>query len=132
MCPPPSWTLQKSPLPLLQFDKEKNIPGNLTERIAYWLDLKIAKFSIPRHSSNRMMSTLIIVNITSTCVRDRLEDKYLLVHSKKTFLLPSVWPGIEYNWALVWKKSLLICFESYQGIPYSHTGIVERGRWTLC
>ena len=24
------------------------------------------------------------------------------------------------------KKSLLICFESYQGIPYSHTGRVDR------
>ena len=53
-------------------------------------------------------------------VRDSLEDKYMLVHSKKAFLLPSVWPGIEYTWALISKKSLLICFESYQGIPYSH------------
>ena len=45
----------------------------------------------------------------------------MLVHSKKAFFLPSVWPGIEYTWALISKKSLLICFESYQGIPYSHT-----------
>ena len=45
----------------------------------------------------------------------------MLVHSKKPFLLPSVWPETEYTYALIW-KSLLICFESYQGIPYSHTG----------
>ena len=31
---------------------------------------------------------------------------------KKAFLLPSVWPGVEYTWVLIWKKSLLICFES--------------------
>ena len=37
---------------------------------------------------------------------------------KKALLLPLVWPGTEYTWALIWKKSLLICFESYQGIPY--------------
>ena len=49
----------------------------------------------------------------------------MLVHSKKSFLLPPVWPETEYNWALIWKKSLLICFESYQGIPYSHTGRVR-------
>ena len=49
----------------------------------------------------------------------------MLFHSKKTFLLPSVWSGTEYTWALIWKKSLLICFESYQSIPYSHTGGVD-------
>ena len=25
----------------------------------------------------------------------------------------------------MWKNSLLICFESYQDIPYSHTGRVD-------
>ena len=45
----------------------------------------------------------------------------MLVHSavsttKKAFFLLSIWPGTE----CTWKKSLLICFESYQGIPYSH------------
>ena len=33
-------------------------------------------------------------------------------------LFPSVWPRTEYTWALIWKKSLIICLESYQGIPY--------------
>ena len=51
----------------------------------------------------------------------------MLVNSKKAFLFPSVWPETEYPWAFTWKKSLLICFESYQGIPYSHTGRVDRG-----
>ena len=47
----------------------------------------------------------------------------MIVHSKKAFLFPSVWPGIEYTRALIWKKSLLICFECYPGygIPYSST-----------
>ena len=43
----------------------------------------------------------------------------MLVHSKKVFLLPSVCPGTEYNY-------LLVCFESYQGIPYSYTGRRDR------
>ena len=72
------------------------------------------------------MNTFTIVNITHTIVRDSLEDKSMLIHSKKAFPLPSVCPGAEYTWALIWKKSLLICFESYQGIPYSNTGRVNR------
>ena len=55
----------------------------------------------------------------------------MLFHSKKAFLLLSVWPGTEYTWALICKKSLLICFESYQGIPYSHTGREDRNVNTL-
>ena len=50
----------------------------------------------------------------------------MLVYSKKHFILPSVWSETEYTWTLIWKKSLLICFESYQSIPYSHTGRVDR------
>ena len=45
----------------------------------------------------------------------------MLFIPKKALRLPSVWPGTEYTWALICKKSLLVCFESYQGIPYSHT-----------
>ena len=30
---------------------------------------------------------------------ESLEVKSMLVHSKKTFLLPSFWPGTEYTWA---------------------------------
>ena len=50
----------------------------------------------------------------------------MLFHSKWVFLFPSAWPGAKYTWALICKKSLQICFESYQGIPYSHTGRVDR------
>ena len=64
-------------------------------------------------------------------VRDSLEDKSMSFLSKKVFLLPSVWPGTKYTWALIWKKSLLICFGSYQGILYSHTGRVDRNVNTL-
>ena len=53
-------------------------------------------------------------------------DKSMLFHSKKALLLPSAWLRTEYTWALIWKKSLLACFESYQGISYSHTGRVDR------
>ena len=75
-------------------------------------------------SRNRMMNTFIIVNIIPTYRCSW--DKSILSHSKKAFLLRSVWPGTEYTWALVWKKSLLIYFEGYQGIPCSHTGTVDR------
>ena len=57
------------------------------------------------------MDTFRIVNITPH-VRDSLEDKFALAHSKNTFLLPSVWPGTEHTRALISKKSLLICFKS--------------------
>ena len=78
-----------------------------------------------RQSRNRMMNTFIIVKITPMC-RDSLEDKSMFVHSKKVFLLLSVWLGKKYTCSLIWKKSLLIYFESCQGIPYSHTGRVDR------
>ena len=67
-------------------------------------------------SRNRLMNNFI-VNINPHA-RDSSQDKPMLFHSKKVLLLPSVWPGTEYTWALIWKKSLIICFESYQGIPY--------------
>ena len=57
-------------------------------------------------SMNRLMNTFMI------------HAKSMLFDSKKVLLLPSVWPGTEYTWALIWKKSLLICFENYQGFPY--------------
>ena len=41
----------------------------------------------------------------------------MLFHSEKFFVLPSVWQGIEYTWTLIGKKSLLVCFERYHGIP---------------
>ena len=51
----------------------------------------------------------------------------MLAHSEKVFLLPSVWPGTEYTWPLICKKSLLICFESYQGIPIPTQAELDRG-----
>ena len=33
---------------------------------------------------------------------------------------PSVWARWEYYWTLIWKKSLLICFEGYHCVPYYH------------
>ena len=55
----------------------------------------------------------------------------MFFHSKKASYLSSVWPGKEYVWALIWKKSLLICFENYQGISYAHTGRVDKNVNTL-
>ena len=76
------------------------------------------------------MNPFMIVNITQY-VRDSLEDESTPFLSNKAFLLPSVWLGAEYTCALIWKKSLLICFESYQGIPISHTGRLGRNVSTL-
>ena len=58
-------------------------------------------------SRNRMMNTFIIINNThSPNVRDAFPP------SKKAFPLPPVYPGTEYTWPLILKKSLLICFEA--------------------
>ena len=43
-----------------------------------------------------------------------------LYPSEKVFLSPLVWPRIEYTCALNWKDSLLIYFENFQDVPYSH------------
>ena len=74
-------------------------------------------------SRNRMMNTFITL---PPYVRDSSEDKSMLFHFKKTFVLSSVWSGREHTWAIIWKKSLLICFKSYQDILYSHKGRVDR------
>ena len=42
------------------------------------------------------MNTFIVVNITRH-VRDSLEDKSMIVHSKKALPLPSVYPGKDYT-----------------------------------
>ena len=60
-------------------------------------------------------------------VRDSLEDKSMLLHFKKAFPFTSLGHSFERR-----AYCLLLCFESYQGIPYSHTGQVNRGWWTLC
>ena len=44
----------------------------------------------------------------------------LLAPSKKAFLFSSVWPRREHTWTYNWEECLLICFENYQGVPYSH------------
>ena len=72
-----------------------------------------------------MMNTFMIVNITPH-VRDSLEDTSMLSHSKKSFLLPSVWLGAKYTWALIERRSLLICFKSYRSVPYFRTCRADR------
>ena len=81
-----------------------------------------------RQSRNRMINTFIVAHIAPH-LKHSLEDKSILVLSKKAFLLPSVCPGTEHTWIFIWEKSLLISFESYQGVPYSHTSKVERRWW---
>ena len=68
-----------------------------------------------------MLNTFIIVNITPYA-RDSLEDKsMLLVLFKKAFPLTSLGHSFERR-----GYYLLLCFENYEGIAYSHTGRVDR------
>ena len=96
---------------------------NWKESLLIYFENGLGAHCSNRQSRNRMMNTLIIiVNITS------LEDKsMLLVHFKKVFPLTLLWHSFERR--AYW---LLFHFESYQGIPYSYTGKVDRGWWTLC
>ena len=57
-------------------------------------------------------------------VRDSLDDKSMLGHFKKASPLTSLGHSFERRayWFVL----------SYQGIPYSHTGRVDWGWWTLC
>ena len=123
---------------LAPFKKGLPLPFSLAKKRAY-LDTQLKTeltlffwdrmFSILT-SRNRMMNTFIIVKILPHG-RDSSEDKSMLFHSKKAFLLPVVWPGTEYTRTLIWKNSLLVCFESYQSIPYIHTGRVDSDVNTL-
>ena len=89
-CGPLPCTLQKRPSCSLQFGQEGNMPGHPIERRACKFIWKIARiFPIPT-SRNNMMNTFIIANITTTC--KSLEDKSMLFHSKKAFILPLVLP----------------------------------------
>ena len=133
LCCPLSCTPQKRSFFSFQFGPEENITGHSFKMRAYWFVLKITRvFPIPTGRLGIGSWTLICYLILPPHVRYSFEDKSKLVLSKKAFLLPSVWPGIEYTWALIWKKSLMICFENYQGLPYSHTGRIDRVWWTLC
>ena len=67
------------------------------------------------------MNSFITVNITPHAI-DSLEDNSMLVLFKKVFPLTSLGHLFERR-----AYYLLLCFESYQGIPYSHTGRVDRG-----
>ena len=114
-----------------QFCREENLPVRSTERRAYWFSLKIARMFLILESRNRMMNTFIIVNINPH-VRDSLDDKSMLSTPKRhSFSLQQNTLETEYTWALIWDKSLLICFERYQGIQYSYTGRVDRNVNTL-
>ena len=70
---------------------------------------------------NRMINSFIIVNITRYAI-DSLEDKSMFVLFKKAFPLTSFGHSFERR-----ASHLLLCFEIYQGIPYSHTGRVDKG-----
>ena len=74
---------------------------------------------------NTTMNSSIINNIIPYAIYS-LEDKPMLVHFKKVFPRTSLGHSFERAYYL------LLCFESYQGIFYSHPGRVDRGRWTLC
>ena len=68
------------------------------------------------------MKSFIINNIIPYAIYS-LEDKPILVHFRKAFPITSLGHSFERR-----AYYLLLCFESYQGIPYSHTGRVDRGR----
>ena len=92
--------------------------------------MKIARMFLIRESRYRMMNAVIIVNITPTC-KGYFRGYTYAFPFQKDLLLASVWPGTECTYTLIWKKSLIICFESYQDIPYSHTGRVGNNVNTL-
>ena len=67
-----------------------------------------------------MMNSFIIVNNTPYAI-DSLEDKSMLALFKKAFPLTSLGHSFERR-----GYYLLLCFENYEGIAYSHTGRVDR------
>ena len=67
-----------------------------------------------------MMNSFIIVNNTPYAI-DSLEDKSMLALFKKAFPLTSLGHSFERR-----GHYLLLCFENYEGIAYSHTGRVDR------
>ena len=71
------------------------------------------------------MNFFIIVNIISTCKETVHMTSLCFSIQKKAFLFSFSLARNRYTWSLVCKKGLLICFESYQGILYSHTGKVD-------
>ena len=110
---PPSCTLQKRPSSLVHFGQKLNILDSQLKKKFTDLVWKLPGSSLFWQTS------------------PHVRDTSMLFHSTKAFLLPSVWPGTEHTWALIWKESLIICFESYQSIPYSHTGRVDSNVNTL-
>ena len=76
------------------------------------------------------MNTFIVVNITRH-VRDNLEDKSMIVHSKKALPLPSVYPGKDYTGTHL-KEELCDLSWKLPGYSHFHTGRVGRGWWALC
>ena len=68
-----------------------------------------------------MMNSFIIVNITPYVI-DSLDDNSMLVHFKKAFSITSLGHSFERR-----AYYLLLCFESFLGILYSHIGRIYRG-----
>ena len=112
---PPFLHPSKKPSSPLQFGQKENIPGHSTERRAYWFILKIGRMFLILRSRNYYQHMQEIVYRISLC-----------------FSIPKDLPSpFSLARELIWKSSLLICFDSYQGIPYSHTGRVGRNVNTL-
>ena len=86
----------------------------------------IHKFIIELHflqclyvmGSNKKMSGNIFSNFTKGEIFHHLWQPSALGGNRTMWSPSSVWPGTEYNRALIWNKSLLICFESYHGMVF--------------
>ena len=92
--------------------QEENISGNSIEGRVYWFIVKIVGvLPVPTDRTGIGWWALFYVGII-----DSLEDKSMrLVQFKKAFPLTLL--GHTFERRAYW---LLFCFESYQGISYSH------------
>ena len=77
-------------------------------------------FPFPTGRVERGWWTLLQCLTLSPHERDSLEDKYMLAPSKKGLPSPFSLARKRIYFALIWKNSWLICFKSYNGIPYFH------------
>ena len=134
------------PPPFLHSPKQAFLSLSLWERREHtwtlnWKETLLICFgnclSVPyshRQSRNRMINTFIIVNITPAC-KSSLENKSILVHSIKTFVLPSIWPGTEYTClGTHLKEEPTDLFWKLPRLWYSllsNTGRIDSGWWPL-
>ena len=118
----------------------KKYRGVMFYGIEYWCkiwrktDLCFEKWiwNLSMHLSNNSMSGVLIKNKGSVGLFQILQKERLFhllwqpwaVGGNLTMWLhllpPSVWSRREYIWTLIWKWSLVVCFENWQDVPYSH------------